>query len=89
MVRQNYTVYEDEGLLEIVIEVESGKMAFTDIFLQIEDMRNTAGESRTTTEVNNHCSMPLLLIIIICNNFWYSTTQALCKHYIYRCTSNS
>ena len=52
---------EDEGFLEIVIEVEFGKMAFTDIFMQVEDMRNTAGESITTynytIEVNNH-SMP-------------------------------
>ena len=38
----------EEGFLEIVIEVEFGKMAFTDIFMQVEDMRNTAGESITT-----------------------------------------
>ena len=44
----NYMTSEGEGFLEIVIEVEFGKMAFTDIFMQVEDMRNTAGESRTT-----------------------------------------
>ena len=44
----NYTVYEDDNLLEILVEVESGKKASTDIFMQVVDMRSTAGESRTT-----------------------------------------
>ena len=44
----NYTVYEDDGLLEIVVKIESGKKISNDIFMQVEDMRSTAGESRTT-----------------------------------------
>ena len=40
-------VYEDEGPVKIVVEIKSNKTALNDIFMQVEVMSNTAGESRT------------------------------------------
>ena len=42
--KENYIIYEDEGLLEVVVEIQSGKKAPTDIFIEVEDMKNTAGK---------------------------------------------
>ena len=39
-----YLIYEDEGILEVLIELESNKKATTDIFVQVKDISNTAGK---------------------------------------------
>ena len=47
-----YTVYEDEGPVKIVVEIQSNKTALTDIVMQVKEMSNTAGELRIILVLN-------------------------------------
>ena len=47
-----YMVYEDVGLVDIIVEIQSNKTALTDIYVEIKEIKNTAGESRTIVRVN-------------------------------------